>query len=74
MRLSDKSKIFYLYYQSAIATKLGKMMTYFEGFLIIKSYDRLITRLAKSRDKLKLLCHHYHSAYSHQTWQSVDLP
>ena len=29
---------------------------------------------ARSREKLKLLCLHYHSGYSHQTWQGGDLP
>ena len=30
--------------------------------------------LAKSRDKLKAIHLHYHSAYGHLTWQSGDLP
>ena len=56
------------------ATKLCKVVTYFGRLLPLKSHDPLMTCLARSRDKLKLLHLHYHSAYGHQTWHGGKLP
>ena len=44
-----------------MVTKLGRMVTNLDGLLPI-------------RDTLKSLDLHYHSAYSHQTWQPRALP
>ena len=38
-----------------VVTKLGRVLTYHVGLPPIKLHDLLITRLAKSRDKLKSL-------------------
>ena len=54
-----------------MATKLGRVVMYHEGFQPIKLWLRV---LSKSRDKLKVLYLHYHSAYGRQNWQSGDLP
>ena len=52
-----------------MATKLGRMVTYLEGLPIKSS----ALGVAKSRDKLKPLYLHYHSAYGSQAWQDADL-
>ena len=102
-----------------LATKLGRMVTYLDGLLPIKSHDPMIRwsfeltwhtkiimspitnclwlpnvaglwlnlrssypcylglwsrGLARSRDKLKSQCLHYHNDYTHQTWQDFNLP
>ena len=46
-----------------MATKLYRMVTYFDGLLYIKSNDRLIMLSWESHDKLL----QYHSDYGHQT-------
>ena len=43
-----------------ITTKLGRVVTYLEGFLPIKSRG-----LTRSHDRLKPLYLHYHNAYAH---------
>ena len=48
--------------------------TNFAGLLPINSHDSWICVLIRSRDKLKLLCLYYYSAYGNQTWQFDDLP
>ena len=42
-----------------MATKLGRMVTHLDGLLPLKS---------RSRDDLKPLYLHYHSAYGNETW------
>ena len=57
-----------------MTTKLGRIVTYFEGLVLIK-YMTLSSRvLTRSRDKLKSLYLHHGGAYGHQTWQYGDLP
>ena len=41
-RSRDKLRLLYLHYHSAIATKLGVLITYLDGLLPIKSLDPLI--------------------------------
>ena len=56
-----------------MATELGRMVTYLDGLLPIKTHYRLITWSWRPCDKLKLYLH-YHSAYDHQTGQDGNLP
>ena len=56
-----------------MATKLGRMVTYLDGLLLIKACDPISPDLARSNDKLKLLYLQRHSAYGHQTGQDGDL-
>ena len=42
-RLGDKRKPLYLYSKSAYGTKVGRLITYVDKLLLIKSYDLLIT-------------------------------
>ena len=56
-----------------MAIKRGKMVTYLEGLLTIKSLSALITWSCEIK-KLKALYILYHSAYDHQTWQDDNLP
>ena len=50
----------------SMATKLGRMVTYLDDLLPIKSHDPLITQ---SFEIILSLYLHYHSAYGQQTWQ-----
>ena len=55
-----------------MATKLGRMMTYFERLLTIKSFYALITWSCKvtwQKNPLYLYCK---SAYGKETWQNDD--
>ena len=52
-----------------MVTKLGRMLTYFDGLLPITSQGPLSCGLAKLRDKLESLYIHYYSAYDHQTYK-----
>ena len=59
----------------SIATKIDRILTYFDGLLLIYSLDPLITcGFARSGDKLKALYLYYHNTYGHQTWQGDDIP
>ena len=49
-----------------MATEIGRMITYFDGLLPVKSRDPVIMCLFRSYDNLKSYLH-YHSAYGHQT-------
>ena len=49
-----------------MATRLGRMITYLDVLLPMKSSDPLNT--SSSRDKLKALQLQYNSAYRLQTW------
>ena len=51
--------------------KLGKIVTYFDGFLPKKSHDPSITW---SLEKLKPFYLYYQSAHGYQTWQDGNLP
>ena len=51
-----------------MATELGRVFAYHKGLPPKKSQNHLITWQTK---KTYL---HYHSEYSHQTWQDDDLP
>ena len=52
----------------SMATKPGRIVTYLEWVLPIKSRDHKSRGLAKSRAKLITLYIHYHDAYGSQTW------
>ena len=55
-----------------MATKIGKMLTNFEG--LFPGYSNLWSRgPARSRDKLKLLYLHHHNVYGHITWYEGNL-
>ena len=56
-----------------MTTKVGRMVTYFERLLIIKSFTLWPRGLATSCDILKLLYLHYHSVYGHQTCEDGDI-
>ena len=59
-----------------MTNKLGKMVTYREGLLPIKLRDALITMPCEITWQTKTIISplsHYHSAFSHQTWQDADL-
>ena len=56
-----------------MVAKLGKMVTYLERFLPIKSQTISLCGLKRSRDKLNPLYIHYHNAYGSQTWQGGDI-
>ena len=56
----------------SLATKRGRLMTYFEELhphKIIWRFD-----LARSNNKLKALYLHFQSAYYHQAWEDDNLP
>ena len=44
-----------------MANKLGRKLTFSEGLILIKLHDPLITCLAGTRDKLKMLNLRYHN-------------
>ena len=56
-----------------MATRLGRAITYIGGLLPIKLFDPAITWSCETRNNLKSLYLHYHSAFGHQTWQTGDL-
>ena len=56
-----------------MATKLGRMVTYLDGLLPMKSHDPLITWSCEITGSRKPLYFHNHSAYGHQTWRGGDL-
>ena len=56
-----------------MTTELGRIATYFDGLLPIKSHDLLIKRSCKITWQTKYIIH-CHSSYDHQTWQVSDLP
>ena len=57
----------------SMATKLGRVGTYLEGLLPIKSYDSELHGFSKSCDKLRTLYCDYRNVYEHQTWQGDDI-
>ena len=59
--------------KAPMATKLGRMVTYLDFLLLIKSHDPLIMWSCKIMWKLKSFYLHYHSAYGHRTWQDGNL-
>ena len=52
-----------------MATTPCRMVTYLDRLLPKESHDLFLSGLAISRDTLKPLYLHYHSANGHQTWQ-----
>ena len=57
-------------------TKLGKMVTYFDGLLtlkVAKDSDHVLFHVG-SWDKLKLLNIHCHKPYGYQTWKDGEIP
>ena len=57
-----------------MATQLGRMMTYLEGLLTIKSYSPLITWSCIVTWQTRILYLRCQTAHSHQTWQDGNLP
>ena len=57
-----------------MATKLGRMLTYFNGLLPTKSDVLSSCGRVWSRDKLESLYLCYQSVYGHETWQDGNLP
>ena len=57
-----------------MATKLGRMLTYFNGLLPTKSDVLWSCGRVWSRDKLESLYLCYQSVYGHETWQDGNLP
>ena len=55
-----------------MATKLDRMVTYFERLLTIKSFYVLITWSCKVTWQKNILYIFYKSAYGKQTWQNLD--
>ena len=54
-------------------TKVWWMVTSLRGFYLQGHMTLWSCGLARSCDKLKPLCLHYHIAFGHQTWQDGDL-
>ena len=54
-----------------MATKPGRVVTYYRKTIPTKTRERVITW---SRDKCKTLYLHFRSTYGQQTWQSSNLP
>ena len=50
-----------------MTTKLGRMVTYFDGLLPIKSHYVWLRGPARLRDDLKQLYIYYHDAYDNKT-------
>ena len=55
-----------------MTTKRGRMVTYLEELIAIKSLKHF--NFVRSRDKLKPLYLHYKSTSCHQTWCEGDIP
>ena len=55
-----------------MATKLGRMVTYFDYLLPIKSNNHIITRFCETIGQPKTYSH-YHNANGHKTWQDAEL-
>ena len=56
-----------------MATKFGRMVTYLDDLLPLKSYDPFMTWSCKITWQIKALYLQYHSAYGHQTWHDGHL-
>ena len=54
-----------------MATKLGRVVTYREGFLVTKSHDSFITWFCEITRQTKNI--YYHSVYGYDTWKDGDL-
>ena len=57
-----------------MATKLDKMITYFDGLLPIKSHDSLITWSCGITWKTKTIISPIPQCLDHQTWYNSDAP
>ena len=57
-----------------MATKLGRMMTYLNYLLPIKSNDLQSRDFVRPRDKIKHCISYYHNVFGHKQWQDDDLP
>ena len=57
----------------SMATKHGRVVTYFEELQTIKSITLWVLGLAKSHGKQKPLYFQYQSVYCHHTWQDGNL-
>ena len=55
-------------------TKLGRIITYLDGLLSLKSHDPLITWSHEMTGQTKTIIHHNRSPHCHQTWKDGDLP
>ena len=59
-----------------MATNFGRVVIYFEGFLLIRSHDPSITFSCKITWQTEIMFSllPQSSAYDQQTWQDSDLP
>ena len=64
-------KSLYLYYQMPMATKLGRIVTYFERLLTIKSFYTLITWSCKVMWQTKIIIYHNQSAYGYKLGRMI---
>lgn len=58
-----------------MATKHSKVVTHYEGFALISSYNRLIPFIhGRLREKTKTLHFYYYNAYGDKTYQGGNMP